>query len=109
MLEDLHWSDPSTVELLAYLLRRQGLARLFIIGTYRPAEILAVDHPLKRAVQELQGRGHCEVLQLALLPEAAVAAYLYGRFGELPTELTKVIHRRKTAIHCSWSLRWSIS
>lgn len=94
VLEDLHWSDPSTVELLAYVLRRQGLARLFIIGTYRPAEILATDHPLKRTVQELQGRGHCEVLQLELLPEAAVAAYLLGRFGAAPTELTNMLHQR---------------
>ncbi|HEY5868140.1 MAG TPA: AAA family ATPase, partial [Candidatus Tectomicrobia bacterium] len=47
VLEDLHWSDPSTVEFLAYLLRRQGRARLFLIGTYRPTEILAADHPLK--------------------------------------------------------------
>ena len=64
VLEDLHWSDPSTVEFLAYLLRRQGRARLFLIGTYRPTEILAADHPLKCVVQELQGRGHCEVLPL---------------------------------------------
>src|SRR5262249_53289341 len=35
-LEDLHWSDPSTVELLAFLARRRRLARLFVVGTYRP-------------------------------------------------------------------------
>lgn len=94
VLEDLQWSDPSTVEFLAYLLRRQGRARLFLIGTYRPTEILAADHPLKRVVQELQGRGHCEVLPLELLPEEAVAAYLRARFGAVPMELAKLIHQR---------------
>ena len=32
VLEDLHWSDQSTLELLSYLLRRQGSARLFYAG-----------------------------------------------------------------------------
>jgi len=94
VLEDLHWSDPSTVELLAYLLRRQGQAQLLIIGTYRPAEVMTTDHPLKKAIQELQGRGHCDALPLGVLPEAAVAAYLRGRFGEVPPDFAKALHQR---------------
>ena len=47
VLEDLHWSDVSTLDLLSMLARRQERARLLIIGTYRPVEVLTRDHPLK--------------------------------------------------------------
>ena len=94
VIEDLHWSDPSTVELLAYLLRRPGRAHVLILGTYRPAEVLATEHPLKRVVQELQGRGHCEVLPLELLPEAAVGTYLHQQFGEVPSDFVRALYQR---------------
>jgi hypothetical protein len=35
VLEDLHWSDSATVDLLAVLARRRDPARMLIIGTYR--------------------------------------------------------------------------
>ena len=39
-LEDLHWSDVSTIELISAIARRTEPARLLIVGTYRPVEIL---------------------------------------------------------------------
>ncbi|HET8826231.1 MAG TPA: AAA family ATPase, partial [Terriglobales bacterium] len=36
ILEDLHWSDFSTLDLVSYLARRGDPARLMVIGTYRP-------------------------------------------------------------------------
>ena len=38
VLEDLHWSDPSTVQLLLMLAQRSEPARLLVIGTYRPRQ-----------------------------------------------------------------------
>jgi DNA-binding winged helix-turn-helix (wHTH) protein len=40
-LEDLHWSDAATVDVLAMLARRPDRARLLILGTYRSAEVAA--------------------------------------------------------------------
>ena len=40
VLEDLQWSDRSTVELLAYLAQRREPARLLVLGTYRPVEVV---------------------------------------------------------------------
>ena len=40
VLEDLHWSDTATLEFLAYIARRRDSARLLIVGTYRPLEVL---------------------------------------------------------------------
>src|SRR5207247_632202 len=39
-LEDLHWSDTSSLALLGALARRDERTRLLVIATYRPIEIL---------------------------------------------------------------------
>ena len=89
VLEDLHWSDVSTLDLLSMLARRQERARLLIIGTYRPVEVLTRDHPLKGIKQELQLHGQCEELALDFLSEAAVAEYLAMRFDASSLLLTR--------------------
>ena len=79
VLEDLHWSDPSTVEAIALLARRRETARLLVLGTYRPVDLIIHDHPLKRVKQELAMHGHCTEVPLGGLRRAAVAAYLAQR------------------------------
>ena len=54
VLEDLHWSDMATLDWLTYIARRREPARLLILGTYRPGDVLASNHPLRAVVQELQ-------------------------------------------------------
>src|SRR5438552_8122842 len=80
-LEDLHWSDYSTLDWLTYVARRREPARLVVIGTYRPVEVIVQEHPLKGVKQELQQHGHCQELPLGSLSEAAVGEYLAERFA----------------------------
>jgi tetratricopeptide (TPR) repeat protein len=96
VFEDLHWSDRSTLELIAYLAQRRRQARLLVIGTYRPTSVVLSGHPLKGVKQELHSRGLCEDLAVELLAPAAVEAYLAARLGSgaLGNDLTGVIHRR---------------
>jgi tetratricopeptide (TPR) repeat protein len=96
VLEDLHWSDYATLDLLGALARRRETARLLVIGTYRPVDVIVNTHPLKGLKQELQGHGQCEEVALELLTPPQVATYLAGRFSEsaLAEELASVIHRR---------------
>lgn len=42
VLEDFHWADPSCQELLRYVARAPGRARLLIVCTYRPEEAPAL-------------------------------------------------------------------
>jgi DNA-binding winged helix-turn-helix (wHTH) protein/predicted ATPase len=95
VLEDLHWSDSATVDLLAMLARRREAARILIVGTYRPAEVAAGSHPLKPVKQELQLHGDCEEVVLDFLNEPAVEHYLAGRFPSASFEagLTRFLHR----------------
>jgi DNA-binding winged helix-turn-helix (wHTH) protein len=81
LLEDLHWSDFSTLELISAIARRSEPARLLIVGTYRPVEMLASDHPLRTMKQELELHRYCEELRLKLLNEEDVAGYLAKRFS----------------------------
>lgn len=96
VLEDLHWSDLSTLELVAYVAQRRAPARLLVVGTYRPTEALRSDHPLRAITQELLARRCAEEIRLAPLARSAVAEYLRGRLsgGEIDDELVGQVHRR---------------
>ena len=96
VLEDLQWSDYATLEWLACVARRREKARLLVIGTYRPMDVLVRAHPLRTVMQELQRHGQCAELPLAYLTEAGVAAYLAARYAgrPLPEGLARLIQRR---------------
>jgi predicted ATPase len=82
LLEDLHWSDFSTLELLSVIARRSEAARLLIIGSYRPVEMLSSDHRLRAMKEELDLHQQCEELRLKLLNERDVGAYIRLRFAD---------------------------
>jgi DNA-binding winged helix-turn-helix (wHTH) protein/tetratricopeptide (TPR) repeat protein len=95
VLEDLHWSDYSTLDLLAMLARRQESARLLVVGSYRSVDVIVAGHPLRALIQELRVRRQCEDIALAFLREPHVAAYLAQRFGghAFPSELARAVHQ----------------
>jgi predicted ATPase len=78
-IEDLHWSDPSTLDLIATVARRSESARLMILGTYRPVEMLAGEHPLRAMKEELELHQQAVELRLPLLSETDVATYVVQR------------------------------
>ena len=96
VLEDLHWSDYSTLDLIASLASRQEPARLLLLGTFRPVDVIVRGHPLRAVKQELAAHGQCEELRVELLAGAAVREYLARRFpdGAIAPELSQLVHRR---------------
>ena len=58
MLEDLHWSDHATLDVLFLLARRRTPARLLLLGTYRPVETVVHGHPLRTVTHELRWHGY---------------------------------------------------
>jgi predicted ATPase len=96
ILEDLHWSDYSTLDLISYLASQRQAAQLMLIGTYRPVELIVSGHPLKAVKRELQAKQQCEELPLEYLTKEAVAKYLSVRFpsNRFPEELASLIHER---------------
>jgi predicted ATPase/DNA-binding winged helix-turn-helix (wHTH) protein len=98
-LEDLHWSDYSTLDCLGFLARRQEPARLLVLGTYRPVDVIIREHPLKHLKHELQIHSQCEELPLALLTESAVMEYLTQRFpSRFGSNLTSGEHQSEGVV-----------
>ncbi len=82
ILEDVHWIDTSTVDLLAYITGRFESLPLLIVVTYRPGEMVARMHPLMQLRLELEGRGFARELNLNYLTQADVENYLALEFPE---------------------------
>jgi DNA-binding winged helix-turn-helix (wHTH) protein/predicted ATPase len=96
LLEDLHWSDYSTLDLLSTLARRSEPARLLIIGTYRPGEGLTEGHPLRALTQELRGHGQGHEVALTKFGLTEIEQYIDTRFPNnlFPTRLGEVLYNR---------------
>ena len=95
VFEDLHWVDPSTLDLISALARRRDASKLLLLCTYRPEDVALVQSPLKGLMQDLQIHNLCEEIALERLEELEVAQYLATEFagGGLPSELANLIHR----------------
>ena len=78
--EDLHWSDRATVHLLNHIARRRQPARLMWLASFRLADVIAGEYPLKTLRHELKLHRLCEEIVLDSFSEREVADYLDGRF-----------------------------
>jgi predicted ATPase len=99
-LEDLHWSDASTLDWLSYISRCREPARLLILSSMRPIEGLPREHPLARLLAESAVAKNCGSLRLRGLAATEVGEYLAAQFGEepvcgsKPTALAEAIYAR---------------
>jgi len=75
-LDDLHWADASTIDMLAYVARRLPSNPVLIVVTYRPTEMWLSQHPFVSVRRELQRQHICCELTIALLTQEDVARYL---------------------------------
>lgn len=96
LLEDLHWSDHSTIDLLAAVARRRAPARLLVIGTYRPADARAQAGAVEGVARELELRDYCVAIPLSALGERAAAEYVATRLpgAELAPETSATLTAR---------------
>lgn len=81
VVEDLHWSDHATVQLLGYLARRRGPARWLLLASYRPTDAALADHPLMALRLELRAQRLAAEIALDAFTEREVDGYLERRFA----------------------------
>jgi len=95
-VDDLHWSDDSTLSLLEMLARRDDPAQLMLIGTYRPAEATRARQPLEALAQSMKIRGQCCVVRPDLLSAAGVHSLIESVLPGLGPDRTLVetVHQR---------------
>ncbi|HEX2712441.1 MAG TPA: hypothetical protein VHM88_09495, partial [Candidatus Acidoferrales bacterium] len=96
ILEDLHWVDPSTLDFISAVARRRGPAKLVLLGTYRPTDVLISQSPLKGLKQDLLLHRLCQEVALERLEESDVAEYVAAEFpgAGFPAGLATLIYRR---------------
>ncbi|WP_344427415.1 AAA family ATPase [Pseudonocardia ailaonensis] len=82
VLEDLHWADRSTRDLLVFLLSRLGAQRLLVLATYR-SDDLHRRHPLRPVLAELVRLPAVERIDLAPLPPAEARELVSALAAEL--------------------------
>ena len=96
ILEDLHWSDVPTLELLSALARRVEGARLLVIGTIRTSELAAAPDALQRILEDLTLRDLAREVPLRLLEPHEVKQMLISQHPEwaISPEVSDLVHRQ---------------
>jgi DNA-binding CsgD family transcriptional regulator len=90
VLEDLHWADESSLELLRFLGRALPSAPILVIGTYRDDEVTP-GHPLYRLLPLLTREGGVTRLDLAPLDDEAVRTLLWARYSLAPDDEARLV------------------
>src|SRR3984885_10422107 len=80
LLEDLHWADRPTIDLLRHLCHRVETQRVLVLATVRPEDIQIPNHALNNCIAEMKARQSCGEIVLDALAEDEVRTLLYRRF-----------------------------
>ncbi|HEX6799795.1 MAG TPA: AAA family ATPase [Ktedonobacterales bacterium] len=92
LLDDLHWADDASLELLQHLARHTRARPILLVGTYRDVEV-GRQHPLERALRDLE-REHLvwrvSVHRLAPEGTARLIGDLMGQ--EVSGEFAALVH-----------------
>ncbi|MEH0938021.1 ATP-binding protein [Micromonospora psammae] len=83
VIEDLHWADRSTRDLIGLLVRGARTARLLLVCTYRTDE-LHRGHPLRPFLAELDRARGVERIELGRLDRDGTGAILADLLGTEP-------------------------
>jgi DNA-binding NarL/FixJ family response regulator len=83
MIEDLHWSDRSTRDLLTFLVSNLRSSSVLFVATYR-SDALIPGHPLHGWLAEVLRRADIEALELDRLTRPELARQLTSILGGPP-------------------------
>ena len=92
VLDDLHWSDEATLELLSALAEPLTELSVLVVGAYR-SDGLPRDHGLRRLRHELRRAGRLDEILLGPLEADDVGALLAAVIGRPPApSLVRSVH-----------------
>jgi len=91
LLDDMHWADASSTNLLFYLSRQINEKKILVIATYRPDDAIAANkgegHPIVQVKNEILRYGGKEC-SLSYLDRTAISELLIKTFPEYKTDDT---------------------
>jgi DNA-binding CsgD family transcriptional regulator/tetratricopeptide (TPR) repeat protein len=94
VVEDLHWADSSTCDLVVFCARVLGTERLVLVVTYRRGEV-PPGGPLGRLLGELGAAPWVERIELEVFTIGETAELVAAvRGGDAPSDLVNRVHAR---------------
>jgi DNA-binding CsgD family transcriptional regulator len=90
LLDDLHWADPASLDLLRFLARSVSTLPLLILATYRSEE-LTRRHPLYRLLPVYVREAQAARLDLRPLDDVAIRALVDDRYRLAATDATRLV------------------
>ena len=93
VLDDLHWADEASLQLLRHVARSVTDVPLLILGTYRATEI-GEEGALFAALAELRRARAVEAVSLGGLDPGAVATLIRGKGADVPDALAQTVAER---------------
>jgi predicted ATPase len=95
-IDDLHWADISTIDILNYLAGRFAETRVMILGSFRPSDMALRGNPFLHIRNDLQSRGLFQEIALPFLATQDVKRYLDIEFPghDFPADFATVIHSK---------------
>jgi DNA-binding NarL/FixJ family response regulator len=98
VIEDIHWADSSTRDLLRFMVRAVSSARLLLIFTYRSDDIHR-QHPLRPFLAELDRLRSVRRIDVPRLSQREVGQQLAGIIGRVPApDAIAKVYRRSEGI-----------
>ena len=96
LLEDLHWADRPTIDLLRHLCHRLETQRVLLLATVRPEHIQMPAHALKNCIADMKARQSCDEIVLDALSEDEIRILLCRRFepNQFPDDFASLIRKR---------------
>jgi serine/threonine protein kinase len=96
LIEDLHWADVSTIDILNYVAGRFDDMRVLIVAAFRPSDMTLARHPFLALRPGLQTKGVYSEIALSFLSRGDVAQYLSLRMpsNDFPADFIDEVHSR---------------
>jgi DNA-binding winged helix-turn-helix (wHTH) protein/GTPase SAR1 family protein len=96
LLEDLHWADFSTLDLISALARRRSSVKLLLIATYRSDDLATRGPALRQLVNELLLHKLCESIHLHGLRQGDIAEYVRADDSEDGRSFVQLLLRQSS-------------
>jgi tetratricopeptide (TPR) repeat protein len=93
-LDDVHWADVSTIDLLGYLAPKLAQLRALVLVTYRPTDLAVSKHPFLRLKADLSAHGALREVAVSFLTQADVGQYVASQLTDAPDGLAALVYRK---------------
>jgi tRNA A-37 threonylcarbamoyl transferase component Bud32/tetratricopeptide (TPR) repeat protein len=96
VIDDLHWADVSTIDILNYLTGHFSDMRVLVVVCFRPTDMALAKHPFLAIKGDLRSKGLYEEISLGFLTRSDVAQYLELEFpgNRFPEAFIAAVHGR---------------